>query len=759
MAKLAFCDYHNMVAILEKTEHNTHFHQIVDFLEASYIRYALTIHPTVYVLHIRQFWSTVSVETTDGEIKILAQVNGRKRTVSESSIRRHLKLNDKEGDVRYEEAFPTDTSLDAGQDRENIAKTSSMPHEAFPRITSLGGGEGNLEITQLKTRVKTLEDNEKRKEGLAQEDASNTRGMDQGKDLLDRDKSANKGSDSTDEMSHVLGSLGAANILASGGLRSVFTTTSLLVAIASINISPIVATTSGSLATTSGRLPTTVIFTTVSVTTPTKRVTRSSRGVVIRSSSLISVSIPSISKKDKGKGKMTEPEQPKLDRSNEMIAKYLSEYEQATVGLSHDEKKSKDFKGMTLEQIEEKFIPLLEKMQDFVPMNSKLESERLKRPRIQLDKEKSKKLKTVKASGTEHTQEQQSEEPKELSEEELKKMMDQNQRDLPRKTSLDRAEILVMIEKRSKVRMGIMPTEVELAPEQSNQGVSYEVLVLLLAWDRVFKIKDAFGNKQYKSEDIQELFRELFNDVQNIHEELAEYINTPGWNHPAFYNNGDDDDEDCTIAITPDFLIMDSHIMGDEHLDTIPKKESDEFISLVDDESSHEEVIHEMSFKTYSNPLFDLDEEIISSEFNPIHNEDVDSTLKNDRFDTESYLLESLLNHDTLMAFSLKFDSLLAEFTGIEDDDYDCERDILILEELVDNYSLLLPENESFHFDIPSFSRPLAKPPDGNTGILNIKMMGDISDQKVLMPRLMITLVSIQEKSPNLLPHQGLKIF
>nr|GEU49732.1 hypothetical protein [Tanacetum cinerariifolium] len=94
--------------------------------------------------------------------------------------------------------------------------------------------------------------------------------------------------------------------------------------------------------------------------------------------------------------------------------------------------------------------------------------------------------------------------------------------------------------------------------------------VLLLAWDRVFIIKDAFGNKQYKSEDIQELFCELFKDVQNIHEKLAEYINTLGWNRPAFYNNGDDDDEDCTIAITPDFLITDSLIMRDEHFDTIP---------------------------------------------------------------------------------------------------------------------------------------------------------------------------------------------
>nr|GEX71070.1 hypothetical protein [Tanacetum cinerariifolium] len=411
--------------------------------------------------------------------------------------------------------------------------------------------------------------------------------------------------------------------------------------------------------------------------------------------------------------------------------------------------------------------------------------------------------------------------------------------------------------------------------------------VLLLAWDRVFKIKDAFGNKQYKPEDVQELLCELFNDIQNIHEELGEYINTLRWNRHAFYNNGDDDDEDYTIAITPDFLIMDSLIMGDEHLDTIPEKESDEFIKssvedLVsnpsefedececdvpdcddsqttnfsmfsnplfddstssDDGSSHEEVIYEMSFKTYSSPLFDLDEEIISSEFNPIHNEDLDFTLKNDCFDTESYLLESLLNHDSLMVSSLKIDSLLAEFVGeliflnsippgideancdleedihlverllydnsfprpleefvsensnadiesfspspilvedsdsfleeinltfnpddpmppiIKDDDYDSERDTLILEELLDNYSLSLTEIESYHFDILSFSCPPAKPPDGNIGILNIKLMGDISNQKVPIPRLMITHVSNQEKSPDLLSHRGLEIF
>nr|GFA23759.1 hypothetical protein [Tanacetum cinerariifolium] len=60
-----------MIVILEKTKHNIDFHQIVDFLEASHIR----------------------IETTNLETKILATVDGKPRTISESSLRRHLKLN------------------------------------------------------------------------------------------------------------------------------------------------------------------------------------------------------------------------------------------------------------------------------------------------------------------------------------------------------------------------------------------------------------------------------------------------------------------------------------------------------------------------------------------------------------------------------------------------------------------------------------------------------------------------------------------
>nr|GEX55619.1 hypothetical protein [Tanacetum cinerariifolium] len=99
---------------------------------------------------------------------------------------------------------------------------------------------------------------------------------------------------------------------------------------------------------------------------------------------------------------------------------------------------------------------------------------------------------------------------------------------------------------------------------------------------------------------------------------------------------------------------------------------------------------------------------------------------------------------------------------GIKEDEYDSERDIMILDELLSNDSLSLPKNESFHFDIPSSSRPPAKPPDGNIGILNVKVMGDIFEHKVPMPRLIFTqptFVLNQEKSPNLLPYQGYEIF
>ncbi|GJV91897.1 hypothetical protein Tco_1539710, partial [Tanacetum coccineum] len=98
MANLEFCDTHNMVAYLKKTKGSEGFHQIVDFLNSSHIRYALTENPTIYVSLIQQFWNTATTRTLDnGEMEITATIDGKVKIVSKESIRRHLKLEDSDG--------------------------------------------------------------------------------------------------------------------------------------------------------------------------------------------------------------------------------------------------------------------------------------------------------------------------------------------------------------------------------------------------------------------------------------------------------------------------------------------------------------------------------------------------------------------------------------------------------------------------------------------------------------------------------------
>nr|GEW71969.1 DUF4219 domain-containing protein/UBN2 domain-containing protein [Tanacetum cinerariifolium] len=366
MARLAFCYYHNMVAILEKSEHNVDFYPIVDFVKASHLRYALTFKPTVYVSHIRQFWSTVKIETTEEGTKILATIDGNLRTVSKSSIRRNLKLNDEAGisslpdaelfknltlmgynispnqkftfqkgsvfpsvevshpyhhavfesknpsfsgrivplfdsmlipqgegsgtptesrhtpspeaqptsptshsssslppittaniplviptaplsivvptdspqlrhytrrariaqssalppvaeelasplrDVSQGEACPTVSSLEAEQDRANIAKTSTLPHESTSRVTSLTAEEGSMQqkFDELTALCTSLEGG-----GIAQ---SGDDAPIKGRRLDEGDEAAKKGSNDTEEMINVLTSMDAATVLSSG---------------------------------------------------------------------------------------------------------------------------------------------------------------------------------------------------------------------------------------------------------------------------------------------------------------------------------------------------------------------------------------------------------------------------------------------------------------------------------------------------------------------------------------------------------------
>ncbi|GKA56671.1 hypothetical protein Tco_0755743 [Tanacetum coccineum] len=53
-----------MIAYLQKSEGSEGFHQIIDFLNASHIQYALIENPIIYVSFIKQFWSTATARTT-----------------------------------------------------------------------------------------------------------------------------------------------------------------------------------------------------------------------------------------------------------------------------------------------------------------------------------------------------------------------------------------------------------------------------------------------------------------------------------------------------------------------------------------------------------------------------------------------------------------------------------------------------------------------------------------------------------------------
>ncbi|GKC03102.1 hypothetical protein Tco_0994712 [Tanacetum coccineum] len=76
MTTLLFAVTHNLVVFLDKPAESEGFEQIVDFLNASSIRYALTVNPTIYTSCIQQFWATVKVKTVNGKDLQLEDAEG-----------------------------------------------------------------------------------------------------------------------------------------------------------------------------------------------------------------------------------------------------------------------------------------------------------------------------------------------------------------------------------------------------------------------------------------------------------------------------------------------------------------------------------------------------------------------------------------------------------------------------------------------------------------------------------------------------------
>nr|GEW30139.1 hypothetical protein [Tanacetum cinerariifolium] len=198
------------------------------------------------------------------------------------------------------------------------------------------------------------------------------------------------------------------------------------------------------------------------------------------------------------------------------------------------------------------------------------------------------------------------------------------------------------------------------------------------------------------------------------------------------------------IAITldlPTMKIEDSLRMGDEHHDTILAIESDEFIkssvdNLFPNSSESEDLSYSEcdvpacdNFITFSNLLFDADDDFSSSDDESFSDENISKKIySNPIFDEEiismkidpHHFNESLLNHDfSIISSSLKIDSLLDEFAGelillksippgIDETDCDLEEEIPLIKKLLyDNSSPRPPEEfiyENSDAAIESFS-------------------------------------------------------
>nr|GEU53628.1 putative ribonuclease H-like domain-containing protein [Tanacetum cinerariifolium] len=76
-----------MIAYLTKSDASEGFNQIIDFLNGSSIKYALTINPNIYVSCIKQFWTSIAVKKVNDVMRLQALVDKKKVVVTKATIR------------------------------------------------------------------------------------------------------------------------------------------------------------------------------------------------------------------------------------------------------------------------------------------------------------------------------------------------------------------------------------------------------------------------------------------------------------------------------------------------------------------------------------------------------------------------------------------------------------------------------------------------------------------------------------------------
>ncbi|GJY25174.1 hypothetical protein Tco_0399900 [Tanacetum coccineum] len=252
--------------------------------------------------------------------------------------------------------------------------------------------------------------------------------------------------------------------------------------------------------------------------------------------------------------------------------------------------------------------------------------------------------------------------------------------------------------------------------------------VILIAWERFGKIKDALTDKQYRQEDIQELMSKLLEDVRNISEELSEYINCPSWNRPT----------KCPfVKIFPlDALSNHSEILSDSNNDGTSSDddsyENIEYIEASPLNLEYDNVILREKLLNISRLVTNIEslknnptpDRVLkfSSSF-PIPVVDYDSFFE-DSDTSLSHLDNSLPEFETFSdhteetrsgSTTTHADNSLPEYDSFL---FEVEPDQggltgIVISDNSNNPLLELPEFESFHFDLDlSFPRPPPEPPD-----------------------------------------------
>ncbi|GKA81804.1 hypothetical protein Tco_0788496 [Tanacetum coccineum] len=124
------------MACLEKSDDNSEFHQIVDFLSTCFINYALT----AVVISESSVRSDLLLNDEDG-ITCLTNAEIFENLALMGYEQLSTKLTFQKGGDSVERAITTDASLDAAQDSDNIFKTQSMvmPNVDIPQRIDTGG--------------------------------------------------------------------------------------------------------------------------------------------------------------------------------------------------------------------------------------------------------------------------------------------------------------------------------------------------------------------------------------------------------------------------------------------------------------------------------------------------------------------------------------------------------------------------------------------------------------------------------------------